>query len=160
MPSNRYSTEDVARHESFAYWRELICDVFINLDCSTKEERSFGGAIQTEQLADLEVSTMQARGMRLERTSRHIARATDDHFLIVLQGGGTMHSQQDGHESTLREGDCALFDSARPYVACFEESFRHTVLKVPRGLMRNRYGPVEAFSGLRIPGDRSMGRVA
>jgi len=46
MPSNRYSTEDVARHESFAYWRELVCDVFINLDCSTKEERSFGGAIK------------------------------------------------------------------------------------------------------------------
>jgi AraC family transcriptional regulator, positive regulator of tynA and feaB len=27
-------------------------------------------------------------------------------------------------------------------------------------LMRNRYGPVEAFSGLRIPGDRGLGRVA
>lgn len=160
MPATRYSTDDVSRQEAFAYWHDLICDVFINLDCSTTEENSFGGAIQTQTMADIEVSTMEAGGMRLTRTSRHIARATDDHFLIVLQGGGTMQSQQDGHESTLREGDCALFDSARPYVASLENRFRHTVLKVPRGLMRSRYGPVEAFSGLRIPGDKGMGRVA
>jgi AraC-like DNA-binding protein len=158
--TTRYSTDDVAGQESFAYWRDLICDVFINLDCSTAQERSFGGRIQTQAMAEIEVSTMEADAMRLVRTKGHIARAGDDHFLIVLQGGGTMVSQQDGRESTLSEGDCALFDSARPYVASFERSFRHVVLKVSRGLMRSRYGPIEGFSGLRIPGDRGMGRVA
>jgi AraC-like DNA-binding protein len=160
MDATRYATDDVPRRESFAYWRELICDVFINLDCTTSEERSFEGAIRTQALADIELSSMEAGGMRLARTPRHIARATDDHFLIVLQGGGTMRAQQDDHVSTLSEGDCALFDSARPYVADFENSFRHVVLKVPRRLMRGRYGPVEAASGLRIPGERGLGRVA
>ncbi len=160
MTSTRYSTDDVTGQESFAYWRDLICDVFISLDCSTAEEGSFGGLIQTQAMADIEVSTMEADAMRLARTKGHIARARDDHFLVVLQGGGTMVSQQDGRVSILREGDCALFDSARPYVATFDQSFRHVVLKVPRCLMRSRYGPIEGFSGLRIPGDRGMGRVA
>ena len=42
------------------------------------------------------------------RTKGHIARARDDHFLVVLQGGGTMVSQQDGRVSILREGDCRV----------------------------------------------------
>ncbi len=160
MQTTRYSTLDVVGNESFAYWRELICDVFINLDCTKAQEQAFAGTIQTQAMADVELSTMEASGMRLARTSRHIARATDDHFLIVLQDGGTMQVDHGGHSATLRPGDCALFDSARPYVACFDGSFRHTVLKVPRRPMRSRYGPVEAFSGMRIPGDRGMGRVA
>lgn len=160
MPTHRYSTQDVAGRESFAYWREWICDVFINLDCTAAQERPFSGAIQTQPLADVEISTMQAGGMRLARTPHHIARATDDHFLIVLQDGGTMHADHGGHAATLHPGDCALFDSARPYVACFDADFRHTVLKIPRRLMRSRYGPVEAYSGMRIPGDRGMGLVA
>jgi AraC-like DNA-binding protein len=159
MPTHQYSTQDVAARDSFAYWRDLICDVFINLDC-TATEPAFSGAIQTQPLDAIEVSTMQACGMRLARTPRHIARATDDHFLIVLQDGGTMHADHGERATTLRPGDCALFDSARPYVAAFDGAFRHTVLKVPRRLMRSRYGPVEAFSGVRIAGDRGMGRLA
>ena len=96
MPLKKYSTEDVARHESFAYWRELVCEVFINLECSTAQMRTFSGAIQTQAAADIELSTMEADGMRLARTSRNMARATDDHFLIVLQSDGTMEAQQDG----------------------------------------------------------------
>ena len=160
MPTHRYSTQDVAARESFAYWREWICDVFINLDCTAAPGRAFSGAIQTQPLADVEISTMQAGGMQLTRAMHHIARATDDHFLIVLQDGGTMHADHGGQAATLRPGDWALFDSARPYVACFDSDFRHTVLKIPRRLMRSRYGPVEAYSGMRIPGDRGMGLVA
>jgi hypothetical protein len=48
MPLKKYSTEDVARRDSFTYWREMICDVFINLDCSTTQVHPFGGAIQTQ----------------------------------------------------------------------------------------------------------------
>jgi AraC-like DNA-binding protein len=160
MPTHRYSTQDVATRESFAYWRAWICDVFINLDCTSAEERAFSGAIQTQSLANVEISTMQASGMRLARTPHHIARSNDDHFLIVLQDGGTMHADHGGRAATLLPGDCALFDSARPYVASFDAAFRHIVVKIPRRLMRSRYGPVEAFSGMRIPGDRGMGLVA
>ncbi|MEP7300430.1 MAG: helix-turn-helix domain-containing protein [Caldimonas sp.] len=160
MPASRYSTEDVASRESFSYWHDLICDVFINLDCTATQERAFAGTIHTQALGDVELSKMEAGGMRLTRTSGHIARAADDDFLIVLQDSGKMHVDQSSRFSTLQRGDCALFDSAQPYVACLADSFSHIVLKVPRRLMRSRYGPVEAFSGVRIPGDRGMGRVA
>jgi AraC-like DNA-binding protein len=156
----RYSTTDVARDESFAYWRDLICGVFINLECSHGQRREFTGSIVTQPMAEIEVSSMQGESMRVARTPRRIARAKDDHFLIVLQGEGLLHAQQDGHHSTLARGDWALFDSARPYVAEFDGIFRHTVLKVPRRLMRERYGPVEVHSGQRVAGDHGLGRVA
>src|SRR5262249_43910120 len=138
----------------------LICQVFIRLDCETVGAPAFAGSIVNHKLGDIEVSTMHAGGMALARTKSHVTRATDDHFLIVHQTAGSMRAEQDGHQCVLGAGDCALFDSARPYVASFDQSFGHIVLKVPRPLMRSRFGPVEAFSGMRIPGDRGVGNVA
>jgi hypothetical protein len=72
MPLQTYSTREVARGEAFAYWRELICDVFINLDCSTSEAVAFGGIIATQPMAEVQLSTMTTQWLhkRMDSTRK------------------------------------------------------------------------------------------
>jgi hypothetical protein len=69
MPLQTYSTGEVVRGEAFACWRELICDVFINLDWSTSEAVAFGGMIATQPMAEVQLSTMSTRWLRIRMDS-------------------------------------------------------------------------------------------
>jgi hypothetical protein len=70
-----YATGEVGRGEAFAYWRELICDVFVNLDCSTSEAVAFGGMIATQPMAEVQLSTMTTQRLR-KRTDSTRKRST------------------------------------------------------------------------------------
>ncbi|WP_027417866.1 transcriptional regulator FeaR [Aneurinibacillus terranovensis] len=146
------STEQVEEWERFAYWREMICDVFVQLDASQLSRQRFAGRIATGSLEDIQISELSADPQHVVRSKRQIAKSREDYFLVSLQTAGQSYTEQDQREARLRPGDFVLYDSTRPYVLHFEQPFQQIVFRFPRSLLLARCGQAERMTSVRIPG--------
>lgn len=160
MNGRHISTDQVSPRDAFAFWQDVICDTFINLDCRSRSPNGFSGAVYSQPFGDLQLSAMASHEIGLERTRSRVAQARDEYCLIVVQGRGQTHAEQDGRTFLLEAGDLALFDSVRPYRAELKSGFHHFVLKIPREMLRQRLGRVETVTARRVPGGTGIGRIA
>jgi AraC-like DNA-binding protein len=157
--STLLSTSHVAAGERAAYWIDMICDVFVQLDCTRTAER-FHGEIADQTLGPLRVSRVDSNKQLVLRSPRQIARSCDDYFLVSLQLAGHGRVLQDGRAALLGPGDFALYDSTRCYSLAFDDEFTQLVLKTPRSLLTDRLARAETCTALAIRGSAGMGRVA
>jgi AraC-like DNA-binding protein len=160
MQSHRISTEGIAGRESFSFWRDVICETFIHLECATPSRGRFSGGLRNQPFGGLQLSSMASDQIDLTRSPAKIAAARDEYCLIVVQGRGRTLAEQDGRQLILERDDLALFDSVRPYRARLETGFHHFVLKVPREPLRRRLGALETLTARRMSGSHGIGRIA
>lgn len=153
------STDDVAARERASYWIDLICDVFVQLDC-TDVDADFHGTIINEPMGRVQLSEVIADKQLVTRSKRQLTRSGEDCFLVSLQLAGRGVVQQDGRSAVLEPGDFALYDSTRNYTLRFDDDFRQLVLKTPRSLLTERLDFPERCTASRIAGSAGMGRVA
>lgn len=153
------STDDVAARDRAAYWIDLICDVFVGLDCSDVAP-DFYGKIINQRLGRIQLSEVISHKQFVDRSRRQLARSSDDCFLISLQLSGRGCIQQDGRSAILAPGDFALYDATRRYTLTFDDEFRQLVLKAPRPALADRLDFPERFTATAIGGSAGMGRVA
>lgn len=153
------STADVHARDRLAYWREMICDVFVGLDCTALAGGPFRGRIATQPASHVTFSDVDSQPQHVVRSRRQIAKSTEDYFLASVQLAGEGVVVQDGREARLAPGDLALYDSTRPYVLHFEGDFRQLVLQAPRAALRARLGAADALTAVAVPGARGVGRL-
>ena len=153
------STSLVPAGERAAYWIDMICDVFVQLDCSHTCDH-FHGEITDQQLGALRLSRVDSNKQLVQRSPRQIARSSDDCFLLSLQIKGHGRVLQDGRAALLGPGDFALYDSTRRYTLAFDDEFSQLVLKTPRALLSERLARAEDCTALAVSGSSGMGRVA
>lgn len=160
MVGRSFSTENVPTHQAFAFWHDLVCAHFIRLECASPRRGNFSGHINFQSFGDLDISLMQADEMHVRRNRKTIGLSGEEFFIIPIQGSSRTFGEQDGREFNLRPGDFAIFDSTRPYRASLLSRWQHCLLRVPRTLLKQKLGSIESLTGIRIPGDRGMGRIA
>lgn len=127
-----FRTENTARNERFAYWREAICDAYVHLGCEMLEHDDFTGEIVLRRLGSVSVSRVSSSPQHVVRRPKDISRASDEFFLLSLQLSGTGRVVQHQREAVLQPGDFALYSSSDPYELIFPESFRQIVIQVPK----------------------------
>jgi AraC-like DNA-binding protein len=157
--SSLFSTSHVAARDRAAYWIDMICDVFVQLDCTNTAER-FHGEITDQTLGPLRLSRVDSNKQLVLRSPRQINKSCDDYFLVSLQLAGHGRVLQDGRAALLGPGDFALYDSTRRYTLAFDDEFTQLVLKTPRALLTDRLARAETCTALAINGSAGMGRVA
>jgi AraC-like DNA-binding protein len=153
------STADVHARNRLAYWREMICDVFVGLDCTALAGGPFRGRIATQPSSHVTFSDVESQPQHVVRSRRQIAKSTADYFLVSVQLAGEGAVLQDGREARLAPGDLALYDSTRPYVLHFDGDFRQLVLQTPRAALRARLGAADNLTAVAVPGTRGVGRL-
>jgi AraC-like DNA-binding protein len=154
------STDSVAPRERLALWTDLICDVYVQLDCDALvAPDAFQGDIRKDRLATLDLSQVTSCPQDVRRTSRQIAKANEEYFLVSIQTQGTGRVRQDGREAVLRPGDFALYDSTRPYELLFEEEFQQFVLMLPGATLRTRLKATERMTASAVSGRRGAGHL-
>ena len=117
------STSEVVPRESFTFWREIICDVFVQLDCERRGEGSFAGTLTNRRAGPLQLTEVGADAQHVVRSRRQIAKGGEDDCLVSLQLAGRGIIAQDGREAVLGPRDFALYDSTRPYELSFDGPF-------------------------------------
>ena len=154
-----YSTANVDRRDRVAFWCDLICDVFVNLDCANTGD-DFFGTIQDRHVGQLQLSALESVKHSVIRSKYQIAKTSEDFFLVSMQLTGMGCLEQDGRTAVLGAGDWALYDATRWYKWRFEERFEQLVLKVPRDVLKEGLAFPEQLTARTINGASGMARVA
>ncbi|MEM1051746.1 MAG: helix-turn-helix domain-containing protein [Pseudomonadota bacterium] len=154
------STDSVPVSHRLPYWRDLVCDVFVELSCETAKQRGFYGQIEDRQFVDLQCSHVKSTAHHVRRDTTRIARSSADHFLVSLQVKGLARLLQDGREALLQPGDFALYDVTRPYELIFNDEFEQLVLQVPREQIGTRLFDIDNLTAVGVSGKAGTGRLA
>ena len=154
------STSQQVDAESFDYWREVICDEFVQLDCEKAAPGNFQGALRGGlSMADLRFSEVITDPQVVHRSKRQIAKSTEEDFLISFQISQQGLVRQDGRKAVLQSGDFALYDSTRPYTLSFEERFHQLVVQMPRSVLARHLLEPEKYTAVTISGRAGLGAI-
>lgn len=157
------STDLVPRDQRLAYWTDMICNVYVQLGCDPVPapggRGDFEGSIRQHTLPSLDVSVVTSGPQKVMRTPAHIARSSDDYFLVSIQARGRGVVRQDGRDAVLSVGDFALYDSTRPYQLLFDGAFEQIVLKLPGERLRSELRETEALTATTVSGREGAGHL-
>ena len=154
------STEDVAEKERLEYWIDMICDEFVQLDCSSDEKTDFKGELRGCELDNIRVSEVGASRQHVTRSKKQIAKSTESEFLLSLQLEDVGIVNQDGRIAELHPGDFALYDSTRPYTLHFDRPFRQIVLQIPYDSLAEQFLRPENITAHRVSAHTAVGALA
>lgn len=158
--SRTLSTAEVAVSRRLAFWTDMVCNTYVQLQCDTPAgARGINGEIVSDELATLQLSRVTATPQLVRRTPELIARSTEDRFLVSIQTRGRGAVSQDGRDAVLGPGDFALYDSTRPYQLSFERPFQQLVLKLPGPSLRTALRDTERLTATAVRGDRGAGHL-
>ena len=141
------TTADVGARERFAYWRELICDVFVGLDAE-RPGQGFTGSLRTTDAGPLRRTQVRSVAHHVVRSPQQIERGSGEDVLVSVQRSGRGLVRQDGRAAVLGPGDLALYDSARPYTLTFDAPFTQEVFQLPRALLAERLGRLDGLTAV------------
>ncbi|WP_246332057.1 helix-turn-helix domain-containing protein [Sphingomonas chungangi] len=154
------STEQVAKKDRVAFWRDVVCQTFVELECGGIAATDFQGSVSTRNLGNVQFSSVRSSSHFVSRTRSMIAQSSKDYFLLSLQTDGVGLVEQDGRTAVLRPGDFALYDTTRPYDLRFHGHSDQLVLRLARSTVASRLADPESCTARRIAGDSAAGRLA
>ncbi len=157
--SHVLTTADVAPDQRLAYWVDMICTTYVQLECDSPAPIHFRGSILSHRLPGLDMSVVRSRAQRVMRTPRVISRATDDYFIVSLQTQGKAVISQDGRDASLAPGDFTIYDSTRPYTLQFDDDFEEIVLKLPGEHIRSLVRHTESLTATTVSGRSGAGHL-
>jgi AraC-like DNA-binding protein len=159
IDSAKISTDIVQPKARLRFWREAVCDTFVELECHADQSNEFFGTLTNRALLNIQFSHVRAAAQKVVRTRSKIAQSNHDYYLLSLQTHGRGMVAQDGRTAILKPGDFALYDTTRPYDLTFTETFGQLVLRLPREIVSSRLSDAESLTALPIQGDRGAGRL-
>ena len=158
--SQLLTTAAVEPARQLAYWTEMVCDTYVQLDCdAAADARTIEGEIAVDQLATLQLSRVTSTAQHVRRTPARIAWASEDYFLVSIQSHGSGMVVQDGRSARLAPGDFALYDSTRPYELHFDGPFQQYVLKLPGPTLRTALRDTHRLTATSVSGERGAGHL-
>src|SRR3990170_1291830 len=153
------ATSTVAETKRLQFWRDAVCDTFVELDCRAISEAPFFGEITTAQCDEMHFSRVCSDAQIVDRTRSRIRNAREEVVLVSVQLRGRGVVAQDGRQAVLEPGDFACYDSTRPYTLSFDAQFEQIVLHLPRKAMLRRIGATEAVTATRIAATSPLGSL-
>ncbi|HEX5779562.1 MAG TPA: helix-turn-helix domain-containing protein [Xanthobacteraceae bacterium] len=154
------TTDCVKASQALAYWTDLICGVYVGLDCEAPRRGHFHSQIRRFDLPAIRLTEVGGSPQHVTRSKRRLARSPSDDFLINLQLSGRSKVVQDGRVAETAPGDLALYDASRPYELLMDEPFRMVVFQIARPMLRQRLAEPERLTARRVAGDAGFGLAA
>lgn len=156
----RKDTSELRKQDRLDYWRDIICDEFVQLDCEKVTSGDFIGELHGGVgISQLRFSEVIADPQFVVRSRRQIARSTQADFLISFQVEQRGLIRQNGREALLTPGSFAMYDSTQPYSLTFKERFHQFVLQMPKDILARHLINPEQYTAIPISGQAGLGAV-
>ncbi|MCY4344751.1 MAG: helix-turn-helix domain-containing protein [Gammaproteobacteria bacterium] len=152
-------TSDFQESDRREYWREVICDEFVRLDCDRLSKDFRGRLHGGNAVGELRFAEVLADPQRVERSRRQIAKYSEADFLISFQLSGNGLVRQNGREALLTPVTFALYDSTQPYSLTFEQRFHQLVIQMPKSVLSRHLMNPEQYTAIPISGHSGLGAV-
>ncbi|KEP70712.1 hypothetical protein DL1_16125 [Thioclava dalianensis] len=156
----RFTTQDARPADRFAYWREAVCDSYVELDCATATPRTFHGQIDLKRRALLSTSYVKGSNQTVTRSQSHVSRSGEETFLVSLQLQKTGFVEQAGRLARLEPGNFALYCSSSSYRLTLPDDFAQVVLQFPKAEFIARLPCAEALTAITAPTHSGFGKLA
>lgn len=141
-----------------AAWQQAMSNNVVR--CRTCVPDEFQGTVTCHRLGQLDCDWITASQHRADHASTDICVGDSAIVLAGVVTSGSVWLCQDGREAELGPGEFAIRESARPYSLAFESPFSQLVIRLPRELLRRRFGPFEHLTAVKISGGESVGKLA
>jgi AraC family transcriptional regulator, positive regulator of tynA and feaB len=123
-------TKSLPASEKFSYWNEVICRTVVDLDCQPLVRENFEASISGFDAPGLGVYHIHTQPHLVYRRANEISRLDSDAIILNVVTSGSLLSEQDGRSVTLKQGDGAISDAARPYHLRFEDPLGCVSIKI------------------------------
>ncbi|MDA9848568.1 helix-turn-helix domain-containing protein [Luminiphilus sp.] len=154
------NTTNLKVEERFDYWREIICDEFVKLDCENIADGDFIGELRGGvAVGNLQFSEVMSNPQLVERSKSQISKSTEADFLISFQIEKRGLVSQNGREALLTPGSFALYDSTQPYTLTFNERFHQLIVQMPKEVLSRHLMNPEQYTAIPISGQTGLGAV-
>ncbi|HEY3904741.1 MAG TPA: helix-turn-helix domain-containing protein [Streptosporangiaceae bacterium] len=130
-----WTTTTVPQRRQFAYWREMICEAFLDLTPESRLREGFYGRVRQRSLDQLDLARIESQAQRVSRTEADIARSPQSGYYANFQLRGLGVTTQDGRVAVTRPGDLTLIDTTRPFSFEFGGDFSQLTLHIPEQLL-------------------------
>lgn len=154
------STSQVHPRESFTFWNDFICDVFVRLNSQRLDSSPFSGGVDFFGLDQIGFATVYSSPVCVSREKPDIGQSSNGYFKISFQLEGEAHLEQGGRMTMLRPGDWAFYDCTQPYKLTLPQSYKQLVLKVPHTDLRNQIPMVEDLTATKVSGPGGVATIA
>jgi len=126
-----WSTATVPRRRQFAYWREMICEAFLDLTPESSLRDGFYGRVTQQPLDRLDLGRIESQAQQVRRTEADIARSPHSGYYANLQIRGVGVTTQDGRVAVTHPGELTLIDTSKPFAFEFGDDFQQLSLHIP-----------------------------
>ena len=110
-----WHTGDVSETERFSYFREAVCEAFMDLSPEYDLSRPFDAVVESIPLAGGAVNRVRGTPHHVRRTNAQIGRSAEQCFFLNIQLKSECLIEQRGRSVRLSPGQVALFGSDLPF---------------------------------------------
>ena len=153
-----FSTKGVPDSDRFSFWREAVCDAYVQLECNSDAD-AFDGELRLHRLPTIAASFVGGSRQNVRRRKRDISRASEDSFLLSLQLARHGQVAQAGRVAELGPGDFALYSATDTYELNLPDGFSQMVVQMPREALLQRLPHADSLTATRISGQTDVGRL-
>jgi AraC-like DNA-binding protein len=156
----QFTTEGAPNHKRLMLWQDIVCDVFVQLDCKSDMGTTFNGRVTHAKLGATLFSDVSSCQQHVYRTPSRIARAREEIVLVALGRHGAGAVLQDGRETTIHPGEFAIYDTTRPYELRFNSDFTQTIFQIPRDMLHRKIADLESLTAIKFTSGRPLEKLA
>jgi AraC-like DNA-binding protein len=154
------STTTVPQSERTAYWLDMICAMYVHLDCDGPDEQELFGDISFNRLGSLDLTQLRSNAQRIRRTEAKIRQGGEDCLLIQIQREGRCLVRQDGRQAVVSPGDFVLYDSSRPYELNFQDRHHDVfVMRLARAQFKVHISNLEELTAMTLSSQDAAGHL-
>lgn len=154
-----WTTEHMPEKDQFSYWREVLCEAFINLLPERRTNGGFSSRVESKLLSDINVVNVTSQSQLVHRRSREIRRDDRNCFFLNLQLAGRSRVMHAGRETMIYPDQFAIVDSTRPYSLDFIDNWNVLSFRIPQHLLRPLLQRPEAALAVAVGRDSGVGEV-
>lgn len=163
VPSRQsaWNTVGVRPHEQFAYYREAICQAFMNLTPEPAAAPGFPASVKHVRLGTAAINHVSFPEHVVRRSAADIAASDRSCFYLNLKLAGRCRIQQDGRVISLSPGQVGIFDSDRQFALLHDRGpqLRVASFWVPAEVLRERLPASFDVAAARLSDDPYVGHL-
>ena len=154
----RFSTEGIAPHHEFGYWRSVIGDAYFNLQLTFPTADSFRGQLDDWNLQTLRLSRLESSALSYRRLRQH-CQQLERQILVTVPLQSEVEFSQLGRDLRCQPGQFLLEYSDEPYEFRHGRSNTLLVLKLPESALQSRLGNASRYCAKEYDASTGVSRV-
>ncbi len=154
------STENISKEKKFSYWKEFVCDYYMQADCFPTSNKTFNAKISEARIGNITLSKGWAGGQTSSNVNC-LNFQTNKKSVFILQQlyGKSMFSRKD-RVVKLGSKDIVCFDSTTPFSHYSKDEYGHLLIHLPYDLWAKRFGHIEPMAMRVVRNTSAMGTLA